>query len=506
MTKAKTYEPGQVHQMPIGKLVPDPDQPRKSFDEQPLQELAESLKHGVQVPLLVRPNGKAGKFVIHDGERRFRAAKLAKIKTLPVLVLDPVSDALEARAGQVAANSFREQLKPMELARLMASLRSEHFKSDNDIAAYIEAHGLPAMTAKQIRELITLTELPEWAQDMMDAGTLEVSAATHIKVAMREESVLVRTKEGLEREIDWYGRATGKDARQVVSSALRDQAVDLLKTERYYTNPVHFDAKVACKGCEHLVKHDGALFCLNREAYEEKNAEARAAGLLPGGEKPDKAPPTEAEREEQAAEEKAAKRETTLTEKVRDYLHAYLINRIVQHMPGAAGKRQIDITDELLAWHAMRHPGQSYYGGRAAVCKFDSAEAAEIKSIEDLLKAIDLASAKLAAAAEVAHELRWRETQVLCHELWGSAIEKVWELDEGFLHLFRKAELIHLVEQHGLADAYGGIDGWGKLKVSEIKAALVDRADQIQRPAMLQAIYEDVEEPFQGFGGWSGDD
>lgn len=61
----KSLTPGQVVEIPINKLLPDPDQPRKSFDDASLEQLAESLKHGVQVPLLVRP-GKGAKYVIHD--------------------------------------------------------------------------------------------------------------------------------------------------------------------------------------------------------------------------------------------------------------------------------------------------------------------------------------------------------------------------------------------------------------------------------------------------------
>jgi len=114
-------KPGQ-RQMP-GALVlerrllePDPDQPRKVFDEAKLEELAESLKRvGILQPLRVRPAAEEGRFIIVNGERRWRAAALADIPEIPVVVRD--SDADQRAFEMLIENLQREDLTDDEEAR-----------------------------------------------------------------------------------------------------------------------------------------------------------------------------------------------------------------------------------------------------------------------------------------------------------------------------------------------------------------------------------------------------
>lgn len=495
-------EPGQVTDLPIAKLMPDPDQPRKSFDVTLLEQLAGSiLKRGIQVPLLVR-QGLRGKYIIHDGERRYRAAKLAKLKTLPALLID-AGDESDVRTGQLTVNNLREQLKPMEIARLLADLQRKHFASINDLAAHLENSGLPAMTKKQIQEAIALVDLPDWAQDMIDAGQLEASVATRLQIALRIPAVLKDAKTELERQAKWSGRVTGNDMKHAIRTGFREHAVDLDRTQSYYAgdaSAVHFNPKTACKGCEHLVSVDGAKFCMNRTEFERKNAEAKAAGLLPGGAKPPKGTKTATQPDE--TEKKAEKRATTLAEKAREYLHAYLIRRLVRHMQGAGEGGQIDITDELLAWHAMKRPGAHSHDRQPAGLVYSACQEAGVKSLEDILawKNDQLDSAKLHAAIEIAHDLKWRETQVLCHELWSDSIDAVWIMDDGFTNLFRKAELVHLATVHQLDPAEG--KAWDKLKAAELKTAILERTDLLRRPQVLQDIYASVNEPYV-YKAWS---
>lgn len=115
---------GQVALVPIGQLKPDSGQPRKAFDEKALQALADNIKaRGVLQPILVRCLGRGSPVVIVDGERRWRAAKLAKLKTVPVLLNRPAGEITELRVDQVAANNLREQLTTMEHARVLLEVR-----------------------------------------------------------------------------------------------------------------------------------------------------------------------------------------------------------------------------------------------------------------------------------------------------------------------------------------------------------------------------------------------
>jgi ParB/RepB/Spo0J family partition protein len=477
---------GRVAEIPLSALQPDPEQPRKSFDDKSLAQLADSIsKRGVLVPLQVR-TGQKGKYFIHDGERRYRAAKLAKITKVPVLLVRAESEE-DLRTGQLAVNNLRERLKPMEIARLLADLQSKHFATINDLAAHLDRNGLPAMKPKEIQQTIQLCELPEKVQAMINAGTVDTAAAAELASIQKYPAVLKVAVKDMEQTVNWRGRLIAADVKSAIKDGLRSEGIDLSATNEWSINPVHFDPKKACKGCEHLVIGGGVMFCMNEAEFERKNAEAKAAGLLPGGQKPISRPPS-TKTKEADTEQKAESRTLTLQVKCRDYLHDYLAQRIITHMRG-----EIDITDELITWHAMQRPGASRTRN-PAIGLYQSRTQAKIGGLEDLLRTKELAAPKLHAAIEIAHSLPWRETQLICHELWGSNIAAVWQMDEAFVNLFRKAELLHLVELHNLNQADGKV--WGKLTIGDLKADILARASQVTRPEILQEIYTEIDEPF----------
>ena len=103
-----------VINLPLESIILSKTNPRKHFDPEQLTELAESIKaHGVLQPILVRPNGK--KFELVVGERRFRASKEAKIKTIPTISRELTDK--EAVELQFIENLMREDLKAIEEAR-----------------------------------------------------------------------------------------------------------------------------------------------------------------------------------------------------------------------------------------------------------------------------------------------------------------------------------------------------------------------------------------------------
>lgn len=107
-------------------------QPRKSFDEASLKELADSIKvHGVVQPLIVKQKG--GRYTIVAGERRFRAARLAGLDTVPVLTVDYD----EARMQEVALieNIQREDLNPVEEAAAIRFLMQQHDMTQEEVSA-----------------------------------------------------------------------------------------------------------------------------------------------------------------------------------------------------------------------------------------------------------------------------------------------------------------------------------------------------------------------------------
>ena len=103
-----------VTSLPVQKLEPNPLQPRKLFEEEELQDLADSIsQHGVIQPLTVRA-GENGYYQIIAGERRWRAARLAGLRTVPVVVIE--ADDKTAMELALIENLQREDLNPMEEA------------------------------------------------------------------------------------------------------------------------------------------------------------------------------------------------------------------------------------------------------------------------------------------------------------------------------------------------------------------------------------------------------
>jgi len=165
---------GEPRSLPLDRLRAGRFQPRTRMDEGALYELAESIKaQGVMQPVLVRPvrDGSDGveRFEIIAGERRFRAAKLAGLDEVPVLVRDVSDEAAAAMA--LIENIQREDLNPLEEARGLRRLTDE-FGMTHEAAA--RAVGRSRSTATN---LLRLLNLGEPVQQMLLAGDLEMGHA-----------------------------------------------------------------------------------------------------------------------------------------------------------------------------------------------------------------------------------------------------------------------------------------------------------------------------------------
>ncbi len=144
---------GGIRTLPIGKLRPNPDQPRRSFDEAALAELANSLKnHGVIQPILAEDAGD-GSYLIVAGERRYRAAKIAGLAELPVIVrsFDP------QRRLEIALieNVQREDLNPVEEAEAYRSLMALGSRSQEEVADVV------GKSRSAVANAMRLLKLPE---------------------------------------------------------------------------------------------------------------------------------------------------------------------------------------------------------------------------------------------------------------------------------------------------------------------------------------------------------
>lgn len=124
-----------VQQLPLGALYPNPDQPRKVFDEKALRDLADSIReHGVIVPILAVDDGE-GRYRIVAGERRYRAASLAGLVSVPVLVRSCSAEEVDEIA--LIENLQREDLNPIEAAVAMKRLMDEYGLTQEELAVKI---------------------------------------------------------------------------------------------------------------------------------------------------------------------------------------------------------------------------------------------------------------------------------------------------------------------------------------------------------------------------------
>jgi ParB family transcriptional regulator, chromosome partitioning protein len=177
--------------LPVEKIHPNPRQPRKRFEPEAAEGLAASIRlQGVLQPIVVRQRD-AGGFELIAGERRWRAAKVAGIPTLPALVRD-VKDRDSLLLGLVE-NVAREQLSAVEEARAYASLVDEFELSLGDVAARV-GRSKPAVSNR-----LRLLELPEEVLWMLARGDLSEGHARAV-LALQDDDARRRLARRIVKE------------------------------------------------------------------------------------------------------------------------------------------------------------------------------------------------------------------------------------------------------------------------------------------------------------------
>lgn len=155
---------GEIRSLPLRRLEPNPLQPRREFDPEALQALADSIaEHGIIQPLTVR-EGENGYYQIIAGERRWRAARMAGLEEVPVLVLEADDKTVTELA--LVENLQREDLNPMEEAAGFRTLMEEYGMTQEEVARRV-GRSRPAV-ANSLRLLSLSGELA----DLVRAGTL----------------------------------------------------------------------------------------------------------------------------------------------------------------------------------------------------------------------------------------------------------------------------------------------------------------------------------------------
>ncbi|NLD67986.1 MAG: ParB/RepB/Spo0J family partition protein [Limnobacter sp.] len=197
--------------LPLARLQPGRYQPRTRMDETALEELAASIRsHGLMQPIVVRPNGDS-KWEIIAGERRFRAASLAGLDEVPVVVREvPDEQALQLA---LIENIQREDLNPLEEAQAIKRLIDE-FDHSHEQAA--EAIG---RSRSATSNLLRLLNLAEPVQTMLLAGDLDMGHARALLAVDRAQQIML-AHEVVER------RLSVRETEKLVQRTLEDRAED----------------------------------------------------------------------------------------------------------------------------------------------------------------------------------------------------------------------------------------------------------------------------------------
>jgi ParB family chromosome partitioning protein len=154
----------ELRQLPTDLIAPNPHQPRRRFDEEALIALAESIKlRGVLQPVLVRAL-PGGTYELVAGERRWRAARLAELETVPAIIRHH-DDAASLEVALVE-NMAREDLNPIEEARACAALTEELGLSREEVGQRV------GRSRVAVSNLIRLLDLPDEALEAIEAGSL----------------------------------------------------------------------------------------------------------------------------------------------------------------------------------------------------------------------------------------------------------------------------------------------------------------------------------------------
>ena len=219
-------------ELPIDAIVPNPEQPRRQFEERELASLSNSIRrHGVLQPVVVRraSDGTADRYELVVGERRWRASKRAGRKTIPVTIQELATDALLEVA--LVENVQRQDLNPMELAQAFRALRETGLTQD-------EVGQRVGLERSTVANHLRLLELPTPLQGDVESGVLSMGHAKallslgnperrrHLRDRIVAEGLSVRAAEDAAREL--AGTAARRAPRKPRGSEVDPNLRDLL--------------------------------------------------------------------------------------------------------------------------------------------------------------------------------------------------------------------------------------------------------------------------------------
>jgi ParB family chromosome partitioning protein len=169
-------------EIPLSAIEADPNQPRRTFDPEKLQELADSIKlYGIISPILVRAAKLPGRYTVISGERRYRAAHMAGLASIPAIVSQSEQEDGRTLAVQLVENLQRDDLTPLERAYAIGALRDGHNLSIRDIAEKL------SISKSAVQRSLEILQLPDDLLNALRDGAAESKVLLLAKI--EDESV-----------------------------------------------------------------------------------------------------------------------------------------------------------------------------------------------------------------------------------------------------------------------------------------------------------------------------
>ena len=208
------YPNSGARQIAISRLQPNPDQPRKTFNQEALKELAQSIKeHGVIQPIIAVARGE--NYIIIAGERRYRASKMAGLKTVPVIVKDYTDQ--QMREIALIENLQREDLNPIETAMAIKQLIDNYGFTQDEIAQKL------GKSRPVIANSLRLLTLEPEVLTLVEKGKLQPAIARAIITLPREQQILMAKKAS-------DGKMTARDVEKSVQEITKPEIVSAKKS------------------------------------------------------------------------------------------------------------------------------------------------------------------------------------------------------------------------------------------------------------------------------------
>lgn len=224
LAAAPSDESEELRQLPVELIAPNPNQPRRHFDEEALLALADSIRsRGVIQPVLVRPL-PGGRYELVAGERRWRAAQLAELPSVPAVVRQH-DDAASLEVALIE-NMVREDLNPVEAARACSALVDELGLTREDVGLRV------GRSRVSVSNLIRLLDLPDEALELLERRELSeghgrallLASENSVRRALARQAAISGWSV---RELESRARAAGDDDRAPAASKPRGAATAL---------------------------------------------------------------------------------------------------------------------------------------------------------------------------------------------------------------------------------------------------------------------------------------